>query len=215
MHAFSAAGTYTVTLTASIDGGCSSTFSQEVTVLEGEDIEYTIQEDFICGFPTDVGFEVLNTNAESYSWQLLQDNEVQWEGENESIVFNNMVTVVEEGDFDLLLEVELANGCTVTLIDEALFNVDSIVLYMTIGPTGICEGETVFGNDFTEFVTPFTEITYDWGDGNFSFEQMASNTYPDSGSYTVNYSVLTAEGCSADTTVEIQVGTPSFPSQYQ
>ena len=67
-HIFSAPGNYTVTLTASIDGVCESSTTQEVTILQADPVQFEASPTFICEIPTEVPILINNDNVESYSW---------------------------------------------------------------------------------------------------------------------------------------------------
>lgn len=221
-HVFSSSGSYTVTLSASLNGDCEVNYSLEIDVLEAEAISYDIEPNFICEYPTAVPIVITNENVDSYSWNVLYSDGNVFASGNETnniLTFDNTLGEETEGNFNLVLSVTYDNGCSAFLLENDFFTLEIPVVNCIIDPinigedeVNICEEEEVNGSDFTTFSSGIESYLWDWGDGDFSSSSNSSHTYDDYGNYNVTLTITTPEGCEADTSVAVNVGYHTFPS---
>lgn len=213
-HVFSSPGTYTVTLTASNLGECESSYTTEVTILEGQDISYTIEPTMICEYPTSIPIIINNDNVDSYSWFVSLNGGETFESGNETdnlLVFDNSEEYIEEGGYNLILSVTYENGCEAFLQESNYFTVEIPNFNTYILPSSLCEGQEAEGYANATFSSGISSYLWTWGDGNISTDENSSNIYTTAGDYEAVFSIVTPEGCEKDTLIEISVGEHTFP----
>jgi len=213
-HLFSAPGTYNVTLTASNNGECESSYSMEVTVNQASEIELASPEMLICNFPTEIPIEVNNADIASYQWFVsLAGGSLYASGNenNTTLSFENYPSNLEEGNYNLIIQAEFENGCTGYMNALSQFVVDSINFTTSVNPQFLCLGSTSVATDNTNFIEDIVDYNWDWGDTNTSSEQEAEHSYTSTGTYILSLSLFSESGCSADTSMIIEVGEHTFP----
>ncbi len=214
-HVFSGPGSYTVTLTASIDGICESSTTQQVNILEAEAVQFEASPTFICELPTELPILVTNDNVESYSWFVSMSGQDLFDSGNQTnntLDFSVNNAPVNEGNYNLTLSVTFENGCSSFLQFNNYFTVDTIKLNTIVEPYLLCEGDSVIGSDLTTFSGGIESYEWDWGDNSFSTGPNAQHIYNESGNYDLLFTVTSTQGCSQDTLINIQVGTLTDPS---
>lgn len=210
-HLFSEVGTYTVTLTASIDGECESTTSMQVYIIEAEDISYSIPEDFVCLLPAE--FPITINNSINYvTWSLQDEYQTVVDSGDENDLFLTIEPGDMEGAYDLNIHVSYPNGCSRDFFEEDVLVYDTINVAAMIFPRLLCVGETVEAWDSTNFNYDITSYLWDFGTGDISTSSSTSYVYENAGNYTASLSVSTDEGCEGVKTIEIHVGILTDPS---
>jgi len=213
-HLFSSAGQYSVSLTASINGACENSYEMNIEVLEAAEIDYSIDQSLICELPTSLPLAINNVDVDSYSWSIFysEDDNTYSSGVNTgNILFNPAINETPDMTYDFSLEVIFNNACVATLFEEDFFTIDLIQLETFVSPTQLCEGEIVYASDITEFISGIDTYFWDWGDGTTSTLDSDEHEYS-AGTFQLNFSLSATNGCTADTSISIQVGNESDPS---
>jgi len=192
-HQYDAAGVYTVTLTANVNGvDTVITKTDYVTVNAGPTADFSATP--LSGFaPLTVSFTDLSTSTMGiglYTWHF-GDGDISGDR-------NPTHTYTAAGDYTVILEVQDACGIDSEIKEVYIHVEDPCKVDFTGVPREICEGETV---DFTGTVEGECDISawnWDFGDGGTGSGQYPQHTYDVAGVYTV---ILTATDVSGDKVV--------------
>ena len=194
-HVYPAAGSYTVTLVATDDNGCSNT----TVVTNYVSVSNTPVAAF-SGGPLSACDPPLAANFNNNSSGGLAPLSYQWDfGDgNGSTAQNPSNTYTTYGTFNVTLIATDANGCTDTLTQNAYVNINNITADFTVDTTVTCVGQPLNFTDLS-LGSPNT-WTWDFGDGNGSNAQNPSHSYGAAGTYTV--SLIASNGVCGDTLVQ-------------
>lgn len=184
-YIFSTSGLHSVTLTAESNGCTSSSYTQNVLVYEVPvpDFSYT----GACE-GQDVNFTNLSSipdaSSLTYSWNFNGSVGPYSTLTNPSYTYN------VDGTYVVTLTATSVNGCVTSYVDNVVVDDNPIVSFTT---SDVCENNVAsFGATSTVAGT-----NWDWtfGDGNTGSGQNTTNTYVNDGTYNVNLTVTTAQGC--------------------
>lgn len=178
---YAAAGTYTVTLTATSSTGCTSTYSMDVTVTPSAAASYTYVPN-ACGNKT-VAFTNTSQNASSYIWNFGDGNY--------GFTENPSHTYAADGNYTVTLTV---NG-------GAASNVQTIDVVSNPSAGSITSQLNSCANQYTFTSTATgTNLSYAWtfsgGTGQVSTGATVQRSYADAGSQTVDLLVTAGGRCS-------------------
>jgi gliding motility-associated-like protein len=190
-HTYSTAGTYTISLTETLNG-CNSIATKNVVVLANPVPGFTADVTVSCSSPLTVNFTDQSVNAANYFWDFGDGNT--------SSLQNPSHTYLGQGTFTVTLTVSNAFGCAQTLVKNNYITIQPPVINVLGLPDSNCAPFTKF---FTANVTsndPITGYKWDFGDGTTANTLNASHTYNTPGSYDITFIVTTASGCN-DTTI--------------
>ena len=199
-HTYAAAGTYTVSLVVTDDGGATDTTSQDVTVTAPN-------EDPIAGFTfttTDLTANYTDTSTDngtitSWNWDFGDGNT--------STDQHPTHTYASEGTFTVVLTVTDDLGATGTV------NQDVTVTAPNGDPVaGFTFTTTDLTATFTDTSTDDGSITdwnWDFGDGNNSTDQNPVHTYAAAGTYTVSLIVTDDVGATGTVNQDVTVTAPN------
>ena len=187
---YSNAGTYTVTLIASSEAGCSDTVTGTVIIDDVPTADFTLTNTEGCA-PLVVNFGNNSTTGLEYSWDF---------GDGTTSTISNPIHVYEiPGDFEVTLVVTSASGCTDTLaLGAAVSAYPSPIADFT--PNQVTFPEP--GNEY-EFVNNSSGASlYNWDFGNDIQTDEFQPTYdfPAYGGYFITLTAINEFGC-ADTAV--------------
>jgi gliding motility-associated-like protein len=205
-HAYVAAGTYTVTLTAQNTGsGCSDVITQSITINPLPMPSFTADITSGCA-PLGVTFTNTSPGGGTYDWDF--GNGSIFTGQNpptEQYTSNGLYTVS--------LTMTDANGCASTFTTSNLIDVSAPVIQFSMDQYNGCEPLTVQFTDGSSSPNPIADPLatwlWDFGDGSpvSSGEVPPPHDYNE-GIYSVTLTVITQSGCQASLTLTdtIQVG---------
>jgi gliding motility-associated-like protein len=188
-HTFAQAGTYTITLVAISNEGCTDTISRSITVHSLPIANFIHQNVAGCG-PLIVAFTdssyVPNGSISTWFWNF---------GDGGSSTIQNPVhTYAQTGNYAVSLTVTSNNGCMNTsTINNAVTVYPSPNAMFTASPPIQSITNPVF-----DFINQSTgALTYNWlfGDGTGSPAENPSHTYADTGNYRVTLWVTNSYGC--------------------
>ena len=190
-HTYTTAGTYSVTLTVSCGGHCTSQKTQQVTVNAQPVANFTFTT--VCQ-GTATQFTSNSTGQiQSYNWNF---------GDGQTGSGQNVShTYAQPGTYTVTLTVQGAGGCSSEKTQQVTVNASPIADFTF---TTVCKGNpTQFTSTAT--IAPGQQIqNYNWnfGDGQTGSGQTVSHTYAEAGNYTVTHSVSTAHGACTDQKVQ-------------
>ena len=201
---YTAAGTYTVTLTAAA-GGHTSTSSTVITVFKAPQAQFAISDTLGC-YPFAVSFTDQSVQGSSpiQTWQWLYGD-----GSPSSALKNNTHIYADSGVFSISLFITDKNGCDASAVMPKVMHVTGSPLAPAFTPSNsiFCAApQSVSFTNNTPSI-PNTSIAYSWnfGNGNTSNQaNPAANNYTTSGNYAVTMTA-SIPGCVRTATAPISL----------
>lgn len=186
-HVYTAAGTYTVTLTA-ITGICTDVITQNIVVNPNPTANFSITPSCpnIASPFTDLS-NVATGTITNWDWTFSSGTPSTSTQQNPSVTFTG------GGNYDAELIVTTDNGCKDT------FNLNYDIPYTPVADfsyVAVCVGNpTCFTDLSTVTNSTITGWAWDFDDGNTDATQNPCNNYANDGSYNVSLTVTSADGC--------------------
>jgi gliding motility-associated-like protein len=206
-HTYSAAGTYTVTLTNTY-ATCTSIATSNVSIGAALVPAFTAAPVSACKAPLAVQFtDQTSPVPTQWSWNFGDGSPAS----NQQSPLHNYTS---NGNYTVSLTATTAAGCagTTTLTNE----VNIVAPTITMGSQGACVGQAYTPSYNVNSVDPVTSYTWSAPGATPSTATGAnpSFTYPSTGFYSITLTIQTASGCSASQTFTniLQVGTPTLAS---
>lgn len=194
-HAYNNVGTYTVT--ATLQNGCGNTSSASVPIVVTSTAPINPNEVNVWGnngqCPGDEVYFDASQGYQSYSWVFETGDTASGE--------NVLLNFPSQGWYDYNVTISNACGNSITLYDsvEVVGNVYVTNAEIEI-PDSICFGESMY---YDGWANNYSDILWDFGDGDFAYLDDGSHIYSAVGSY--NVSATFSNGCGNDTTINSQV----------
>jgi PKD repeat protein len=202
-HQFATPNQFLVSLTITDAAGCTDTHTQTVVVQPGPVAMFTYSAT-CTGQPvifTDLSIPNGGSDIVSWNWDF---GDIPSGNNNTSNLQNPAHTFVGEMPVDgytVSLTVTNATGCTAT-ISQQVFVDDTPFVEIIPSETEICLTESILFSGVGDNV-----VSWFWtfGDGNTSTLQNPTHTYLSAGTYNVSLSIVTAQGCTNDASVQVIV----------
>ena len=191
-HTFSAAGTYTVTLTTTSASGCMNSTTVVVTVYPLPTAAFVATT--VCqGSPTT--FTDQSTNAVQWAWDF---------GDNTtSSIQSPTHTYTTAGTYTASLVVTGQGGCTATVQVTVTVNPGPASAFVA---TTVCVGNpTTFTDQSTIQSGNITNWSWNFGDNTTSLQQNPAHVYASAGTYTVTLTTTSNNGCTNTVTMQVVV----------
>ncbi|WP_421875097.1 PKD domain-containing protein [Marinoscillum sp.] len=195
-YTYSTPGTYTVTLTTSSNNSCTETASRQITIYPEPTADFTFSGDVCLGeaisFTNNSAIESGNL---TYSWDF--------DDLSTSTEINPQHTFSTVGAYDVALTVTSEDGSCEDVVTKTVNVYAKPSVNFTF--SDIClDGTATFTN--TSSITAGT-MTYDWsfGDGNTSTATSPTHSFSNPGSYTVQLTATSNNGCIEVISKEINV----------
>lgn len=203
-HVYTTPGTYVVMMIAAPGTPCQDTAYRTIFVRPGPNAQFSFSPVFSCG--NSITFTPLNTNGTSYQWNF---------GDNTSGTgVNPSHTYQDNGTYYTSLILTDIYGCQGAYQSPTPIIVEKPIASFEANPTEGCKPLPVSFTDNSSCNTNFTNITawsWNFGDGHYSSLQNPNHTFADTGEFTVTLTITTDLGCTASTTLNIQVGEHQHP----
>jgi len=192
VHQYSATGTYPVSLIVTSSLGCSDTLIKPNYITIGNSLvpSFTMNDSAGCG-PLTINFTSTVPNATSWTWNFGDGTT--------SVTPNTSHTYTTPGNYTISLAVTTQSGCNGSVSYPNLVTVDGL-------PTGNFtvsndSGCAPYGAVFT--FTGSGASTYNWtfGNGSAGTGNPVTANYTNAGVYNVSVTAVSANGCTASTTV--------------
>lgn len=207
-HAYSAPGTYTVTLTIS-NPPCTKVISHVVHVVTGPAATFTANPADPCPAPSVVNFTATGPAGTSYIWSFGPGSGTGNPVSN-TYTTNGVKTIT-------MVAIDPSTGCRDTVTQTLL--VRNILFRVDAGPMSGCRPlsvsfstsayTTVPGPGSTPYPFPITSFTWNFGDGSPAGSgPTPSHVFTAVGTYRVVVHAVTANGCPVSDSIYIQVGAP-------
>ncbi|MCL6524216.1 MAG: PKD domain-containing protein [Thermoflavifilum sp.] len=207
-HIYNLPGSYTITLVATSDGGCTDTARLNF-VIHGPVGKIMHQPMAGCGLPVTIQFKATATNAISFQWDF-GDGQVSAPSTDTIITH----TYTQRGDYKPVLIVRDSSGCSVSFRNDDSLIVDQLAASFTMRPRIVCDSGVVEVTDTSHSFAADTlgfpnQVVWDFGDpgsnDNTSTQRQASHHYRRPGDYIIRLTVTTRFGCSQTVTDTIHV----------
>ncbi len=196
-HAYTAPGTYQVTLVATSNIGCQDSIKHSVTIYDRPFAGFNANN--VCDGETVIFTNIssIGTGTLSFVWGFGDGST--------STDINPTHLYLAAGTYNVTLTATSDNGCSRTITKPVVVNATPTASF-TASATAICFGDTI---TFTNSSSTGTNVVYNWdfGDGNFSnFVTDTQYVYAAAGNYTVTLEAIdTITFCATVTTVNITV----------
>ena len=188
VHTYAAFGTYTVSLTTTVPGGCTYTSQKTVRVLgPGGSLRYT--GGFNC-MPNTVQLQAVASNTDSYVWDF---------GDGTVLATTAQTVYHQYKEPGLYLpSVTLKNnaGCAFPLKGVDTIRVDRILAGFTSVQQTSCGSTLVSFRDTSKVFFSKASVKWVFGDGTTGDGLSATHQYTASGTYPVEMIVYSNSGCS-------------------
>ena len=187
-HTFTKAGTYTVTLTTVVPGGCTYMTTREIRVL-GPSGAVTYQGGYLCNDRT-ARFQANTSNTDSIRWHF---------GDGTTLVTSSNVvyhTYAKGGSYVPSFILMNQAGCSIQVTGTDTIKVDKLKAGFTTSIQQQCGLTSVTFTDTTHAFFGKSSAYWNLGDGTTASGYSTSHTYNTSGSYTIQLIVNGNSGCS-------------------
>lgn len=192
-HTFDSEGCYPVTLIR-YRPDCNDTIAGEcLTVLPKANVSYTIDNQFACGVPTEVGLQASSSSSGTFSWHITGNKyDENFSGENINVIIEKF------GKYDVTLDYIDTSGCTLSIdtieMDVVKYSAD----LPKEGPSGCIPLNAVLADSVA---SPVPIMSWEWmvlEENNVihtSTDPSPSFTFPDIGRWDVQLIVENIYGC--------------------
>jgi gliding motility-associated-like protein len=186
-YTFTSAGNYDVILTNEFPGGCTTSKTQQVSVVGGPSINFTSDTAKACKPPFTVNFQA-SGGASGFMWDFGDGTT--------STLASPSHTYQAAGNFTVKLSATNSTGCTSSIEKPDFIKIQPPTLAITNLP--VTDGCTPYS------FTPVASINategvasyfWDFGNGFTSTKPDPSYTYTTAGTYTIRLKIQTNGGC--------------------
>ncbi|MEL6132351.1 MAG: PKD domain-containing protein, partial [Bacteroidota bacterium] len=192
VHAYQAAGTYTVSLTIFDDRGCSATVVQTDTIQVFDNPNAGFTPSAISGCPP-LSVSFTNTTGSGSSpilnWQWTFDNG------NNSIFTDPVEVFTNPGTYNVQLVSTDDNGCTDTVAQTLTVFAPPVANFAATDTIGCSPINVGFLDQTLPGSGNLASWSWTFGDGNGSPTQFPTHTYTSDGLYDVDLVVVDVNGC--------------------
>ncbi|HEX2608037.1 MAG TPA: PKD domain-containing protein, partial [Flavisolibacter sp.] len=197
---FTSAGTYTVKLLNTY-AFCTDSATRDIKVLPRPSAAFTSGPTTQCQPNFTVNFQDQSTNVVAWLWNFGDGST--------ATVQNPSHTYTQYGDFDVVLVVTNASGCTDTLPQKEYVKIHKPVITFPGLPQRGCVPYIAGFTATIETLDAVTSYLWDFGDGATSTAVNPTHVYPIQGTYTVTLTITTSGGCTETLAMPggIKVGT--------
>ena len=195
-HAYSAAGSYTATLTTTSSNGCSNSISQLVNVNPLPVADFSAGN--ACANSA-IAFTDLSSvstgNITGFNWDFGDGNS--------STLQNPAHAYSTAGNYTVSLQVTTAGGCSGTISHPVTIHPSPVAAFTT---TPVCLGSpTSFLNNSTISTGSIASYFWDFSDTYTSTQSSPSHSFAAAGSYNVNLIISSNHGCTDTVTQAVTV----------
>ena len=182
IHSYEVFGTYTVSLTVTTPDNCEATVTNTIEIFEIPVADFTVG-DVCVGFPSEFTNQSVGDVA-SYLWDF---------GDlTNSTTENPTKQYQSPGTYNVTLTIVSTNGCTHSITQQAIVNELPVADF---DATDVCIGDATVFTDKSTDNSSTTTFQWDFGDGSSSIAQNPTHTYSSPGTYAVDLTITSAEGC--------------------
>ena len=189
-------GRYTPKLIITDSVGCTRSFAGDPIELDLVELDFTMNNDPICGPPLAVSLENLSagtTEEVDYLWEISGSSNYQSTEKNPSF------DIIESGQYNVSLIAEYGNCIDTLMVPDFMEVADIPNVIFDIQTEELCEDvNVIFMNNSTVDYGEFETWLWDFGDGATSTEQNPIHKYQGLESHTITLIGITDKGCEAE-----------------
>lgn len=190
-YTYTAAGTYTVSLSSIDINSCSGNKTHTITVNPSPITQFSADTLLACSVPFTVNFKNLSVGASQYKWDFGDGSS--------SIVQNPIHTFTSTGTFTIKLKTStVGNVCSDSLTKNNYIIIAPPVANFISNPdSGCIPLPVIFNNNSTSAVDAITNYIWLYGDGHSSsgLTTNPTNTYTTIGVFSPTLIAQTLKGC--------------------
>ncbi|HEY4966365.1 MAG TPA: PKD domain-containing protein, partial [Puia sp.] len=185
LYAYTAVGSYNVTLSMTDAYGCTSTSLPQKIVVDTPHADFTMSGNYSACPPFNVNFTFIGQYALKYNWDFTDGNG--------SIIKNPSNLFANPGDYYPNLTVTSHGGC-VSLSDSQHVKIDGPVGTFNYSPLSGCDSLDV---NFTVTTTNVISFTWNFGDGSTITDTIPAIThhYNKPGQFPPTVTLVDVSGC--------------------
>jgi len=194
VHQYQHPGIYEVSAHIADPSGCQTQASLSIEVYPRPVVNFSARDTTVaCELPYTLRLQDESQHVSRWLWHFGDGSQ--------SPEPHPSHTYLEEGRFDVRLEVENAGGCRAVLERTDWVIIEQTEARMWANRRAGCAPLSVQFRDTSKSVYPITEWLWDFGDGMQATGPNPAHTYQQPGSYTVSLVVTNSRGC-RDTLVQ-------------
>jgi PKD repeat protein len=183
VHNYANAGNYTVKMMVATPDGCMDSAETMVEIFAIPTADFSVSNS--CLGDTTSFVNNSSGNITNYEWSLRQGNKSA--DENPTVVYDT------EGILNVRLIVTATGGCVDTVFkDIEIYALPEAAFALT----NACQGTEVSFNNQSTSTSDTLSYSWSFGDGNSSTDLSPSNTFTSDGTYNVELTATTENGCS-------------------
>lgn len=203
---FSAPGTYTVKLTNTFNG-CSNSKEKTIVVESSPTAAFTQSIYAKCSPNLTVNFINKSVNAVKYVWDFGDGS-----APLTTTSLSTSYTYTKNGIFLVSLTAINSSGCANTYVSDKPVVIGPPTAALTGIPERGCLPVTVTPGVFINTLSDIASYQWNFGDGNTSALKSPTHTYTTPGTYILQFTVTTVDGCSTSASDTLSVGNHSVPA---
>lgn len=196
-HNYPASNTYLATLMVETDKGCTDTTTQEVTVFDLPQPDFSFPS--VCfNTPTQFKNETADTaKIVEYDWDFKNGNQ--------SNTFEPSIAFSNTGELQITLQVTDSNGCK-NSIDKTIFVKPLPNPVFDADKYNGCDPQTIRFVDLSNAPLDTLESwSWDFGDGDTTSKRLPTHTFNQPGYYDISLTVTTINGCQNTNTIDSMI----------
>ncbi|HEX6333905.1 MAG TPA: PKD domain-containing protein, partial [Flavisolibacter sp.] len=199
---FTTPGIYTIRMTSSFSA-CTDSADRVIRVLPRPAVAFTADETVSCKPGLTVNFTDQTPGATGWQWDF---------GDGATSTQQHPVHIYNAyGDFEVMLVVTNASGCSDTLRKPAFIRIRKAVISIPALPDKGCIPFTIQPVASIQALDQVTSYQWHFGEGTTSTLQQPSHTYTVQGTYDVSLVITTSTGCTDTFTVNQAVKVGRIP----
>lgn len=204
-HTYSTPGDYIVVLETTSSTGCSSTFTDTISVRELPVANFSFA-DTTCA-EADVSFIDLSTSIQDpinvWNWGFGDSTS--------SFLSNPLHSFLNGGTYTISLTVTTTKGCSAVIVDSIFIKPRPVAGFDL---SNTCIGQAVTFTNLT-YISDGSALSYSWNFGDLSVSNATSPVHGYANAvaiYTVSLIASSPSGCADTTNAEIRIGNQPIPS---
>ncbi len=204
-NVYGATGTYDVTLILTGSNGCVDTITKPSFINIGSSLVPSFDVNTQVGCPPlTIDFNCTVGDAITWVWDF--GDGTSSNSQSPSHIYSS------PGSYAITLTVTTSSGCNGTVSMPGYIVVDDVPLpsFTLTNPVGCIP----YDGNFVNTSTGGSSYIWDFGDGFTSTNVNPIHTYDDTGTYDVTLTVISANGCQADTTIEGAVSVNTLNANF-
>lgn len=204
-HSYSAFGTFNITLTTTSNNGCVDDTIIPVTIHPVPIASFTVNDECVYDQITATSNSTISLpdNIANYGWNFGDGNT----GVGDPI--NHLYA--NDGSYNITLQVTTNNGCIDDTIIPVTIHPEPLASF-TVNDECVYDQIAAVSNSNVNAPATITDFSWDLGDGNMANGANINHQYASSGTYNIQLTTTTDNGCVDDTIIPVTIHPEPIPS---